>query len=793
MKSKFLSNYRSLKTLFLTSSFLVLPSSALSAPFSSDVIIKTAPLLIVFGALGFGIIGSFFARRAFTERKKTEEEAFKQIANMRASLDDYEILLAGLPQIIITWSQFDEKPTIHGQGEIVYNESYSANNVLDFNSWLNAPNCDILNKKISLLKTEAQNFEICLNNKNNQTLRINGYIIGGQATIRIRKNGANLENSSAIENLKSANFENTKTILSLFEFPSFIKNNEEEIIFTNVSFNKLEKKLGGREKIKNLIKENNDKKYNLNIFDIENGTAGILIEQKITSSLIKENEEINTLNFEHLEAIDTPIIIFDNKQKVKSFNKAYCELWDLSADWLNSGIDEKSILNHLHTKTQLPSTANYRLWRDEHLKSYKLTSSREQDWYLPNGVTLKVSAVPASQNNGVIYIYENITERRNLETQHNALINVQRETLNALSEGVAVFGTNGLLTLSNPRLSLMFKLPMNELGTHPHIDKITKSCAASMPQDGEKIWAEFKKVIIDLNPNRSDKSDRLKLTDGRLIDYSITKLPDGKTMLTFVDVTQSASYEKILKERNDALVVADRLKDAFVKNVSYELRSPLTNIIGFADLLVSGTVGKLNEKQKEYANYISNSSQSLGILIDNILDLANADAGILKLNYEEQDVLSLVERAKAGLIGSLNSKNGETAVNLEVNIDDNLPEFFADGTRLTQVLYNLLSNASRFSDAGSEIKLNISSRNKRIIFVIEDEGIGINEEMKAALFTRFEGKAEKGRQKGAGLGLAIVKTFVNLHGGTVSLESRKPKGTRVIVSIPLNATQAMSG
>ncbi|MCF6344831.1 MAG: ATP-binding protein, partial [Devosiaceae bacterium] len=216
------------------------------------------------------------------------------------------------------------------------------------------------------------------------------------------------------------------------------------------------------------------------------------------------------------------------------------------------------------------------------------------------------------------------------------------------------------------------------------------------------------------------------------------------------------------------------------------------NIIGFSDMLDSGVSGELNKKQQEYTSYIKNSSQRLGILIDNILDLATIDAGVAELDFEQVDIMQLVERAKAGLVSMNDFAGTKAEINLIVKIENNLPPLIADSTRIVQILYNLLANAMRFSEVGSKVWLNISSNNDRIIFTIEDEGEGISEEMKAVLFNRFERKATQGQQTGAGLGLAIVKSFVNLHSGSILLEKREPKGTRIIVSLPTNAEQAGS-
>jgi signal transduction histidine kinase len=223
-----------------------------------------------------------------------------------------------------------------------------------------------------------------------------------------------------------------------------------------------------------------------------------------------------------------------------------------------------------------------------------------------------------------------------------------------------------------------------------------------------------------------------------------------------------------------------------VQNVSYELRSPLTNIIGFADLLASETAGALNDKQKAYTDYIRASSVTLGVLIDNILDLATVDAGIAQMKSEPQDVPALIEKAKAGLAATFPDIDGEEPLNIEIDIPEELPPLYADGTRIVQVLYNLLSTAARFTEPGGKVRLAVISRGGRMIFTVEDDGAQMNEEMRAALNDRSDA-ATPARQRGAGLGLAIVRSFVHLHGGTISVERREPRGSRVVVSLPLSA------
>jgi signal transduction histidine kinase len=517
-------------------------------------------------------------------------------------------------------------------------------------------------------------------------------------------------------------------------------------------------------------------------FKLVNGTAGYAVQG------LASNEKINDPSASFLAAaineLRTPVAVFDGSAQLTHYNRSFAEFWELDTKWLDTHPNEKAILDRLRTEGQLPLEPDYKKWRSNHLSSYGLQKKRETMWHLPSGQVLNVIASPAPNDRGVIYVYHNVTEKLALESRYNALIHVQDETLNALREAVAVFGTDGRLKLYNTQLSGMWKLPLNQLDKQTHISELEQACGRALPEDGQSIWSELKSYIIDISPERSNRSGRINRSDGRLIDYAIVRLPDGQTLLNFVDVTDTAAYQRVLKERNEALETADKLKDAFVQNVSYEFRSPLTNIIGFADLLTSGEAGELNEKQMSYASYIRASSATLGLLIDNILDLTTIDAGIAELQPEVLDIPKLVNKARAGVVATLQGGQSATPINLEVKIAPNLPAFEADGARIVQVLYNLLSNAVRYSEPGSKITLEVVERAGRILFIVEDEGEGIPDDMISSVFDRFEGRAVAGRQRGAGLGLSIVKTFAHMHDGTVTIERREPKGTRVIVNLP---------
>ena len=787
-------------------------SPTVAQSLNASMVIGAAPLTIALGAGAFALLAMALLRRMFKDSKAARRRANEQIGRLRALVDEYEALLSGTREITVLWTENAEGPKFLGQSSVILPPGRRAEAVLDFPVWLPEGEAETLLQALEGLKLRGRAFDLSLRGRDKRVIRASGWALGGGTALRLRPAYAQpgalpLEERRAI----AADSAGVRTVLAALPKPAYLRNAEGRLSFANAAYGALAKALHKsspdelpaevldaavlQRHLAALAEHRKPQAMTVTLgdagvhelieFPIGDGSAAFLAPRA-------ESQPARDTSLSHLssviDALATPIAIFNAGRELVQVNRAYCELWGLDPNWLRLGMDERSILDKLRTDGVLPNEPDYQAWRARHLTSYQLTAPRQSEpWHLPDGRTVQVIAAPAGPGGGVIYVFEDITAQLRLKSLHQALLDVQRSTLNALTEGVAVFGTNGKLTLSNPRLSSLWKLPMNELGQNPHIDQVTEAVARALPEDGAAIWRDLKRRIIDLNPTRSDQSGRIVRADGKLIDYAVVRLPDGQTMMTFLDVTESANYQRVLKERNEALITADRLKDAFVQNVSYELRSPLTNIIGFADLLASETVGALNERQRAYTDYIRASSVTLGVLIDNILDLATVDAGIAELRPEPQDVQALVEKARAGLAATFPEIDGERSINLVVDIQPGLPPFVADGTRIVQVLYNLLSNAARFSEPGGEVRLSVSSRADRMLFVVEDEGAPMSEEMRAAILERPDPQAISGRQRGAGLGLAIVRTFVNLHGGTINIERREPRGTRVVVNLPRDA------
>ena len=366
----------------------------------------------------------------------------------------------------------------------------------------------------------------------------------------------------------------------------------------------------------------------------------------------------------------------------------------------------------------------------------------------------------------------------NLESRYNSLIGVQRETLDNLHEGVALFGSDGRLKLYNPAYANIWHLDPSVLNEEPHVSDVIAACRTLMDED--EVWDELKIGVTSLDDSRRPLGSRLGRPDGAIIDFSSVPLPDGATLLTYVDVTDSSRIERALRERNDALETADRLKSEFISHVSYELRTPLTNIIGFTESLTLGMAGELTPKQAEYSTHILSSSNTLLAIVDDILDLATIDAGVMELDLTRIDVADTL-KAAAGLVHDrINSKG----LVLEVEIARDAGAFYVDERRVKQVLFNLLSNAIGFSSQGAHIHMGAKRDGNNILIWVKDNGSGIDPEHHSAVFDRFETRTTGSLHRGAGLGLSIVKSFVELHGGTITLQSKLQEGTTVLCRFP---------
>jgi signal transduction histidine kinase len=480
-----------------------------------------------------------------------------------------------------------------------------------------------------------------------------------------------------------------------------------------------------------------------------------------------------------LESSASAMAIYGGDMRLKSFNYAFVSLWKLDEVWLDTQPTYGELLEILREKRKLPEQANFQQFKQQQTKMFTdLIEPREEFFYLPDGKALRVIAIPHALG-GILFAYEDVTDRLALERSYNTLIAVQRETLDHLHEGVAVLGEDGRLKLYNPGYLQLWNLDDDFAASEPHVRDIIDKCSHLFTHED---WPIFRARHIDDIQTREFRAKQIERSDGKVIDWRKVPLPDGATLITYLDITDSTVVERSLRERNEALQEADRLKTEFLANVSYELRSPLTSISGFSEMLSQEYFGTLSEKQKEYVDGIHQSSQHLMQLINDILDLASIEAGYMRLEVGGFDIYAMMKSVMS--LTEQRAKEYNLKVKLECPVK--IGKMLGDETRIKQILFNLLSNAIKYSEPGQTVTLGAKERGKdEVVLWVADEGDGIPEEEHDAVFAKFykgrnqdAARAKTGQRSGTGLGLSIVKNFMELHGGHVELHSEPGRGAR---------------
>src|SRR4249920_1095836 len=428
--------------------------------------------------------------------------------------------------------------------------------------------------------------------------------------------------------------------------------------------------------------------YDIQSLKLGGGSAGIAIDASEVTALRAAMERMAEAHRRTLDQLSSGVAVFDAQRRLAFYNESYRRLWDLDRAFLDGNPDDSSVLDRLRAARKLPEQPDFRAWKVKLHEAYRAVETAKDTWYLPDGRALSVVTTPNPEG-GVTYLFDDVTESLDLARRFDGLIRVQRETLDNLAEAVAVFGSNGRAQLFNPAFAKMWKLSPEALREQPHIETVESWCRPLL--DDAVTWRALREAITAIE-NRVEVPLKLERKDGSVLDCMTMPLPDGATMLTFQDITDTENVERALRERNEALETADQMKVDFVHHVSYELRSPLTTIIGFAHLLNDPTTGPLVAKQAEYLNYITASTNSLFALINNILDLATIDAGAMTLELGPVDIHTTMREAAEGIQDRL-VRDGIT---LDLATNPEIGSFVGDGRRIRQVLFNLLSNAVGF-------------------------------------------------------------------------------------------------
>jgi signal transduction histidine kinase/PAS domain-containing protein len=509
------------------------------------------------------------------------------------------------------------------------------------------------------------------------------------------------------------------------------------------------------------------------------GLVGFAIDISTEEEKDTELQRHLTAQNEVLEHLGSAIAIYGPDTRLEFYNRAYLRLWDADENFLNGRPTFGEVLEDLRTRRRAPEQADFPRYKKERSSLFtSLLEPREDSMHLPDGTTLRILAVPHPFG-GIMFVHEDVTDKLALESSYNTLIAVQRETLDNLAEGIAVFGPDGKLRLHNPAFAGIWQVATAVLDANPHVADLLEHMKPLFNYGSN--WGGFKNEMVEYTLDRNPHKGRIERADQSVIEYSTTPLPDGAVLNSYLDVSDSIKAEQALRASNAALATADRLKSEFVANVSYQLRTPLNTIMGFSEILTNQYFGTLNERQLEYTRTIMEASKRLLLLINDVLDLATIEAGRMALNRVTVSIAELLNAAKQMTSEWARQQSLEIVIDCPTAIGT----FDVDEQRMKQVIFNLISNAIKYTPSGGRITLEARRVEPWITISVIDTGVGIPDTDRDRVFGKFERTNTHVRQAGAGLGLSLVKSFVELHGGRIELESKVNGGTRVTCYLPI--------
>jgi len=389
-----------------------------------------------------------------------------------------------------------------------------------------------------------------------------------------------------------------------------------------------------------------------------------------------------------------------------------------------------------------------------------------------------------------------LTQTAKMERDANLRIKAEsrfRELLEAAPDAIIEVDREGRIVLLNAATEAMFGYPREELLGQPVEKLIPEGARGRHGAHRTAYWANpvtrpmgFGMILL---ARRSDGSEFPVE-----ISLSPVKIDDGFRVTAIIrDVTAKQKAEEAVRAANQQLELqnreldrANQLKSEFLASMSHELRTPLHTIIGFTELLAEELEGPLNEKQKRFLGHVHQDSQHLLELINDILDLSKVEAGQMELHPESFDAGTVIAEALNGIRPMANARGiaVENRIAGEVIVK-------ADRVRFREILNNLLSNAVKFTPDGGSVGVESGPVSGGMAcFCVNDTGVGIAPEDQAAVFDKFRqvGSTTRGVREGTGLGLAIVKSFVEMHGGTISLESAPDQGSRFSFTVPAGDT-----
>ncbi len=503
------------------------------------------------------------------------------------------------------------------------------------------------------------------------------------------------------------------------------------------------------------------------------GVAGYAIDIEEMEELSRSFRAFREAQRQMLDQLSVGVAQFDAQRHIVFANQPFQRIFALAPGALKGGLEFDRILTNAREAGRTPEVRDFPAWRREHIAWFSSGEAQEEAWPLSDGTHVRIVAQPMPDG-GLVLIAEDRTEQLALSSMRDTLLRTRTATFDSLFEALAVFAPDGRLQLWNRTFAGVWGLDAAMLDNHPSAEALLEALAPQLnePAKAKLIGETIRAATLD----RKQRGGRVALKDGRTLEFAGVPLPDGNGLLTVLDVTANERAEAALRERNMALEQADQVKTRFLANMSYEFRTPLTSIGGFAELLQAGVAGDLSEQGRDYVDAILQSVARLSAQVENVLDLSQSEAGLLPLSKERVEVFALATR----IVREREKAIVDAGLSLELRGSKASGVVEADPRQLAKAVGQVLDNAIAATPPGGKILLDLSKAQGVVRIVVSDNGRGMGADELRRL--QQGGAIDGGRKQG--LGIPLARQLVEAHGGTLEILSQLGEGTSVIIALP---------
>jgi signal transduction histidine kinase len=522
----------------------------------------------------------------------------------------------------------------------------------------------------------------------------------------------------------------------------------------------------------------------IKVYDIpmgEVGVGGIAIDMQELINARSDARRQGEAQRNMLDKMSAAVAQFAADRTLTFWNLPFQRQFGMREEWLSESPEFARVLERMRESGTMPDVRDFPEWRSERENWFHMAAPVEENWLLPDGTHLRLVGQPTADN-GLLLIFEDRTEQAQLASARDTLLRVRTATFNNLFEAVSVFSADTRLSIWNSRFEEIWSLNEEALAQHPRFDELLPHLGNSLQKPSHvSILRELLQMTIS---TRQPRKSRIAFADGRIFQLSTVPLPDGNALLAMLDVTDSLQIEQALRDRNAALSEADSIKGKFLSNMSYEFRTPLTSISGFADLLQQGIGGELPTQAQEYVEAISKSAERLGQQINAVLDFTQSEAGALPVARKPVEVADLVSAVEASAAQGAK----QAGASLVLDVKPNAGTIQGDAVRLKQAMDAIVDNALTHGGEGLRVLIHASGDRNGVTLVVSDNGPGMGVQAQTmALDPVLRGQKVAGN---GGLGLPLARKLVELHGGQFELESQPGAGTTVALRLPRAAAPA---